>query len=304
MGWLEVTIKIGLAHPLLVMHAPRSALVSTFPETGNTVYLDPPDHMRPSEYQKNLGAFDRMTLRVRRECTEQEGRSAAIPEFQKLGILSDAAKVFWLFFETVRESDFRENNTLAGYPVARAEEIQNNALVRTCELESSYDGISIRSMPVRSHAAIQITESAWNEAARKLSAHEEIPPHISFALDAAYFADSDPIRSIIMACAAWEIALRSYLAKFESASKVRAAKFPDLYKLMKRARGGDLFYEYYGAESAAHWDRERKCVHQLSTLRNELIHTGKTATPQATAIDTVLAVLDAIEWLFGSAPTP
>src|SRR5258708_21734312 len=220
MGKLEVTIKIGLAHKLLVMCAGQSSLVSSF-DTGNTVYLDPPDHMLPSEYQKNLGAFDRMTLRVRRKCTEEEGRSAAFSEFQKLKILKDAARVFWLFFETVRESDYRENNTLAGYPVARAEEIQNNALVRTCELESSYDGTFIRSIPLSSHAAIQITESAWNEAARKLSAREEIFPHVSFALDAVYFAESDPIRPTIMACAPWEIALRRYLASVISPANVR-----------------------------------------------------------------------------------
>ena len=304
MGWLDITIRIGLAHPLLVMHAPQSALVSSFPNTGNTVYLDPPDHMPPSEYQKNLGAFDRMTLRVRRECTEEEGRSAGFTEFQKMKILSDAARVFWLFFETVRESDFRENNTLAGYPVARAEEIQRNALVRTCEFESSYDGTFVRSIPLSSHPAIQITENAWNEAARKLSVGEETAPHVSFALDAVYFAESDPTRAIIMACAAWEIALRCYLANVESDSKIRNPRFPDLYRLMERARGGDLFYEYYGTGSDARWDRERKCVRQLSTLRNELLHTGKAAITEGAAIDTVLSVLDAIEWLSGSAETP
>jgi hypothetical protein len=191
MGWLEVTIKIGLAHPLLIMHAPQSALVTSFSDTGNTVYIEPPDRTLLSEYQRNLGAFDRMTLRVRRECAEQEGQSAALTEFQKLKILSDAAKVFWLFFEIIREYDFREKSTLAGYSVAQAEEIQNNALVRTCELESSYDGTFIRMIPLSSHPAIQITEGAWNEAARKLSTHKEIPPYVSFALDAAYFAEND-----------------------------------------------------------------------------------------------------------------
>jgi len=303
MGLLEVTIKVGLAHPLLVMHAPHSALITRFPDTGNTVYLDPPDHMLPSEYQKNLGVFDRMTLRVRKECTDQEGRNAALKEFQKLGILSDAARVFWLFFEAVRESDFRENNTLAGYPVARADEIQNNALVRTCELESSYDGTLVRSIPLSSHAAIQITESAWNEAARKLSAREEIPPYVNFALDAAYFAESDPIRAIIMACAAWETALRCYLANKVSTSKMRDATLPRLYEFMKVARGGDLFYEYYGTGSDANWDRQRNYIYQLSKLRNKLLHEGKTAIPEGAAIDAVLAVLNATEWLFGGTST-
>lgn len=307
MGWLEVTIKIGLAHPLLVMHAPQSALVSSFPDTGNTVYLEPPDQMLPSEYQKNLGAFDRMSLRVRRECTEQEGRSAAFAEFQKLKILSDAARVFWLFFETVRECDFRENNTLAGYPVARAEEIQNNALVRTCELESSYDGTFIRSIPLSSHSAIQITESAWNEAARKLSAHEEIPVYVSFALDAAYFAQSDPIRAVVMGNAAWETALRYYLANVASKRDPaylvasRGGNIPRLYEFVKAARGGELFYEDYGKGSDAFYDRQRKSVRQLSEPRNKLLHQGATAIPEGAAIDAVLTVLNAIDWLFPTA---
>jgi hypothetical protein len=114
----------------------------------------PPDHLPPSEYQKNLGAFDCLTLRVRRQCSEDEGRNAALAEFQDLSILSDAARVFWLFFETIRETEFRENNKLSGYPVARAEEIQNNPLVRTCELASSYGGVSVRTIPLSSHAAI------------------------------------------------------------------------------------------------------------------------------------------------------
>ena len=245
-----------------------------------------------------------MTLRVRREATEEEARSAAYTEFQKLKILSDAARVFWLFFETVRESDYRETGMLAGYPVARAEEIQNNALVRTCELESSYDGTFIRSIPLSSHPAIQITEQAWNEAARKLSAREEISPHVSFALDAVYFAESDPIRAIIMAHAAWENALRYYLATVKPRDKILHARFPALYQLMEAARGGDLFYEYYGTGSDTRWDRERECVRQLPTLRNDILHTGKTAIPQGAAMDTVLAVFDAIEWLLGSVATP
>src|SRR5260370_37582754 len=108
MGKLEVTIKIGLAHKLLVMCAGQSSLVSSF-DTGNTVYLDPPDHMLPSEYQKNLGAFDRMTLRVRRESTEEEGLSAAYSDFQKLRIQKDAASVFWMFLDCVHASASRES---------------------------------------------------------------------------------------------------------------------------------------------------------------------------------------------------
>jgi hypothetical protein len=93
--------------------------------------------------------------------------------------------VFWQFFETLRESGLRESS-LAGYPVARAEEIQNNPLVRTCRLECSCDGVLVRTIPLSSQPAIAITENAWREAARKLSSREEVPAPISFALDAAF----------------------------------------------------------------------------------------------------------------------
>jgi hypothetical protein len=156
---------------------------------------------RVTEEHSKLGAFARFTIRVRRECSDLEGRDAAIRECRDLHILTDAARVFWQFFEVMRESDLRDNS-LAGYPVARAEEIQDNTLVRTCSLECSYDGVQIRSIPLSSHPAIQITENAWKNAARRLPAREEVSQPISFVLDAAYFAESDPIRAIIMACAA------------------------------------------------------------------------------------------------------
>jgi hypothetical protein len=83
---------------------------------------------------------------------------------------------------------------------------------------------------MNSHAAIQITDYAWKEAGRKLAAREPVPPSMSFALDAAYFAERDPLRAIIMACAAWETALRTFLVKTVSPRVVRDANFPALYE--------------------------------------------------------------------------
>jgi hypothetical protein len=68
-GLLEITFRIGLAHPLLTLTAPAAPIIVNFPETGNTVYVDPPDHRAVTEAQSKLGAFARFTLRVRRECT-------------------------------------------------------------------------------------------------------------------------------------------------------------------------------------------------------------------------------------------
>ena len=302
MGQLEVTFRIGLAHPLLTTTAPSAPIVAGFPETGNTVYIDPPDHRAVTEEQSKLGAFATFTLRVTRECTDQEGRDAAITEFRDLHILSDAAKVFWQFFESVRESDLRDNS-LAGYPVARAEEIQDNALVRTCDLECSYDGVPVRSIPLNSHPAIQISENAWKDAAHKLAARQDVPPPVSFALDAAYFAQSDPIRAVIMACAAWETGLRWYLVNVvHTGRSVRDANIPQLRELMKTAKGGDLFHDYYGKGADVHFNRQRECIRKLPTLRNKLLHEGKTAIPEGAALEAALAVLNAIEWLFAASP--
>jgi hypothetical protein len=308
-GQLEITFRIGLAHHLLALAVPSAPIVASFPETGNTVYIDPPDHRDVTEEQSKMGAFARFTLRVRGECTDQEGRDVGITELRNLRIMSDAAKVFWHFFETVRESDLGDGS-LAGYPVARAEEIQDNVLVRTCDLECSYDGVLIRVIPLRSHPAIQITENAWNAAARRLSSQEEVPPPISFASDAAYFAQSDPIRAVIMACAAWETALRYYLANVASKRgpaypiASQGGNIPRLHAFMKAAKGGDLFHDRYGHGSDAHFDYERDCIDQLPKLRNKLLHEGRTAIPEGAALDAALAVLNAIDWLFEGTASP
>lgn len=293
-----------------MIHQPSAPLVVTYPDTGNTVQVDPPDRLPVTEYQKSLGAFDRLTLRVRRECTNSEGPHVGIDELRRLGILSDAGRAFWLLFESIRETDFRENNSIGGFPVAPAEELQDNSLVATCDLECSYDGVSRDPIPLSSVPTIRITDRGWTEAGRRLSAQSKIPPHVSFALDAAYFADSDPIRAIIMACAAWETALRHYLANVASARDPaylvasRGGNLPRLHEFMKAAKGGDLFYERYGKGGDEFYDRQRQCIRQLPTLRNKLVHEGNAATQEGAAVDAVLAVLNGIEWLFGGSLNP
>lgn len=309
MGQLEVTFRIGLAHPLLALTAPSGPIIVSLPETGNTVYIDPPDHRAVTEEQSKLGAFARFTLRVRRECSDQEGRDAAIKECRDLHILSDAARVFWQFFEFVRESDWK-GNSLPGYPVARADEIQDNVLVRTCCLECSYDGAPVRSIPLSSHAAIQLTENAWQNAACKLPTREELPAPVSFALDAFYFSERDPIRSIIMACAAWETALRYYLANIASKRDPaylidsRGGNIPLLYASMKKAKGGELFHDQHWHGDAEFFAGQREHIHHLPKLRNKLVHEGKAAIPEGGAFLATLAVLNAVEWLFAEAESP
>src|SRR5260370_21547179 len=67
-------------------------------------------------------------------------------------------------------------------------------------------------MARRGPPAIQLTDTWWTEAVNRLKRNYPVPVYTRFALDATYFAERDPTRGIIMACAAWETALRHYLA--------------------------------------------------------------------------------------------
>lgn len=302
MGWLVVTFKLGLAHPLLPLHNPTTQLEAKF-TTGNTVCIDPPALLPVDEDDRLLGAFDYLILRVKRKSSSEEGLAISSVDLKKLNILNDAAKAFWQFFESLRESEFKRDGTVSGYNVAPAEEIQNNALVRTCQVESSYEGSEPRIIPLKSFPGIQITEHAWNYALDRLSTQENSLPHVSFALDAAYFADSDPIRAIIMACAAWETALRYYLANVAAkqdqayliASEGRS--IPYLERFMKAAKGMELFSKGHGEETDKRYDTYREQIRDLPKRRNELLHEGRAAIPKGAALKTALAVLAAIEWL-------
>jgi hypothetical protein len=225
-------------------------------------------------------------------------------ELEKLQIFSDAGRAFWMLFESIRESNFRQHNTLPGYPVVPAEKIQNNALVRTCEAQLFYDGVLQRTIPLSSHPAITITEHAWDEAIRRLAAQQAIPVHVSFALDAACFVESDPVRAIVMACAAWETALRYFLANVASkrdpaylvASEMRG--IPQLYSFVKAAKGGELFFERFGKGSDDFYSRQREYMRRLPEWRNKLLHRGESTAPQGVTVDVLLAVLNATDWLF------
>ncbi len=113
-----------------------------------------------------------------------------------------------------------------------------------------------------------------------------------------------------MACAAWETALRHYLATVASTRDPaylvasRGGNLPRLLEFMKAAKGGDLFFDGYGKGTDEFFERQRKCIYQLPTFRNRLLHEGKAAIPRGTAVDAVLTVLNAIEWLFSSGMNP
>src|ERR1700694_4647752 len=143
MGILEVTFKIGLSNPLMHGYAASAPLMVTYKDTGNTVEIDPPGRLPATEAFGHFGSLDQLILRIRRECTASEAQNIGIAELSNFRILADAARAFYYLFESMRETDFRENSVVPGYPVTFAEDIQNNSLVTTCDLDWSYDGIQV-----------------------------------------------------------------------------------------------------------------------------------------------------------------
>jgi hypothetical protein len=97
MGQLEVTFRIGLAHPLLTTTAPSAPIVASFPETGNTVCIDAPDHEPLPSSNRSLGLSRGLLSASEESVRTRNGGTPAITEFRNLHILSDAAKVFWQF---------------------------------------------------------------------------------------------------------------------------------------------------------------------------------------------------------------
>jgi hypothetical protein len=310
MGRLEVTFKVGLSYPLMVIGAlPGGSLTFAF-ATRNRVEIEQPDRGPIPVEAQQRGVLAQVVVRVIRECPEENVQNASYRTFQDFHITSDAAEAFWQFFAVIRETDLKENNSLAGYPIAPSDEIQSNPMVRCCDLEWSFNGTRKGMMPLTGIPSIRITDHGWNEARRRLLAGDKLLPHVTFALDAAYFANRDRVRSVIMACASWETALRYFLAnvagKRDPAYLVasRGGNIPRLLDFVRAAKGGDLFFDFYGSGADAHLDIQRQHIRQLSTVRNKLLHEGNTAIPSGIAIEYVLAVLDATDWLFAGVSPP
>jgi hypothetical protein len=96
-------------------------------------------------------------------------------------------------------------------------------------------------MGQRGVPAIQLTDEWWTEAVDRLKRNRPVPVYTRFALDATYFAERDPTRGIIMACAAWETTLRHYLAD-------EAAKLDPAYLVAADSRSIALLRKF--AETA------------------------------------------------------
>ncbi|MHB8755781.1 MAG: hypothetical protein ACYC92_12630 [Candidatus Acidiferrales bacterium] len=317
MGKLEVIFRIQLAYPVIALIPCEASVVVTVAATGNTIRIGAPRH-DTAVSEPPFGGGE-MTLVVERECAEQPGKNPSVRTSRKLGIEQDAARVFYQFFEAIRDSGLRRKNTVFTYPVVPSEDIGSNPLVKSYELEWIYDGNSFsRAKLAHGIPAIEITEEWWNDAVDQLAAGRAVPVYRSFALDAFYFAQHDPPRGIVMACAAWETSLRYYLANvaskrdpaYDVASEMRS--IPTLYRFAREARGGAVFYDWIEQESTSRSDsddvyREREIeilvdyknlIDSLPEARNKLLHRGETVTPGRVASDYALAVAAAIDWLF------
>jgi hypothetical protein len=250
-----------------------------------------------------------MTLRVERDCTDEQGTATSYDNADRLHIKQDAARAFWQLFEAIRETGWRHDNTVFMYPVVPAENLLSNPLVKGCESEWIYDGKRIeQSKTARGLPAIEITDDRWANAVKRLGEGSSVPVYTRFALDAIYFAEHDPTRGIIMACAAWETALRYYLATVARQGDSRCLEvstrenIPTLKKFATAARGGFLFYNWI--DKANGLKRQalanyRQRIEKLRGMRNELLHRGEAKLPEMTATDSAMAVMSAIEWLFG-----
>jgi hypothetical protein len=296
---LEVVFTLGLAYPIFTMGTPSSPLEIDFAETNNKVRIDPPTEEKiPGPMS---GELSKLVLHVERESTEDEANQAMVGRITELKISQDATRALFLCFETLREIEYRNNNTVHGYPVVQTESLQSNPLVWKCEYEVCWNGRKSLPITQTSRAAILIQEDSWMETVERLKKKHSVPVYTSFVLDAFYFAQADPLRSIIMACAAWETAMRQYLANVASAIdpayKVasKGGNIPNLSKYVRAAKRGDLFHTWL-IPTLPQTNREvllshRKLILKLPELRNKILHEGATGIQGETARLSAHAVL-------------
>lgn len=305
---LEVIYTLELAYAVSVQGAALTApIVIKFPETGNTARVDAPDSGFPDP---QWGQLAKLVLRLSRECSEKEADDAlSMRNHDQLHIPQDAARAFFLLFETVREIEFEDNRVLHGYPVVLTDTIQRNPLVRKCEAEVICEGRTSGPVSQTSLPYILIRDDTWQKALERIKNRHSVPVYISFALDACHFAQTDPLRGVIMACAAWETAMRQYLTNVASAIDpayavaAQGGNIPRLFAFVKAAKRASLFEDWI-KESPERWrggfENNRKLVFELPALRNRLLHEGNTAISGNVAVHSAHAVLSAIDWLFSA----
>ncbi len=314
MSKLELVYRIRMRYPILSEVTTDLPVVVKFADTGNAVSIEVPE-LAPPVGRSVLEASDRLIMRVSRECTEEEDAIVSNRrDMVSFRFYEDLARAIWMFFEAVRESAMRRSKTVPPYPVVPTEFVELNPLVRATEMEWFHGGKAILSGgSAKGIPVIHLKESWWADAVAQLQTASLVPVYTRFALDAAYFAEHDPIRAIVMACAAWETALRYYLENVASnrdsayrlAAELRG--IPQLRKFAETAKGSPLFKAEIEAAQGARRQFLQECkqrMDNLPILRNKLVHQGESSALITQAPGTTSAVLEAIEWLFASSPQP
>jgi hypothetical protein len=73
MGKLQIVYRIRLASPaMLCLDTAARPAIAQFPETGNTVRIEPSQY-GPAPDQPTLEGSEQMALCVERECTDEQG---------------------------------------------------------------------------------------------------------------------------------------------------------------------------------------------------------------------------------------
>ena len=112
-----------------------------------------------------------------------------------------------------------------------------------------------------------------------------------------------------MACAAWDTALRHYLAdvaaKRDPAYLVAAdsRSIPLLRKFAETAKGCALLQDAIDQSTGIvkeHFEYARLMLNEIPKLRNKLLHQGEMEVSTTNASAAASAVLTAIEWFFGT----
>jgi hypothetical protein len=278
MSKLEVIFRLGLAHPFLIMDDIERQPWSYFSETKNKVWVKAERGLPKA----TRGEFGVVMIHVERHCQlEDRDDSRSYSKLGEWGVINDAATTLWRFLEYAREEDFLQDKTVAGYLAAHSETPQDNPVVQTASAEILFDGEVLVTLPLSSVATIQIRSGAWDHICEKLEKREEVPSFRSFLLDAYYFATSgDPVRAVVMGCAAWETALRQFLS---------SSGTEGLHKLRQVAehRKGKHLPDWLGDP-----------VTNLAKLRNKLLHEGKKDLVKEDIVGMILAVDEATIWLF------
>jgi hypothetical protein len=143
----------------------------------------------------------------------------------------------------------------------------------------------LTTLPFTTVPTIQIRSGAWDRVCEKLERAEDIPAYRSFLLDAYYFATSgDPIRAVVMGSEAWETGLRQYLISIG-----KNVRKKDRLTLTQMAE--DAKRDHIPATIAT-------ALANLARLRNDMLHEGKKSFSKEDAVGMILAVDEAIIWLY------